>query len=479
MTAAPFSTRPAPSWADRALIAASLALAALSLLLLAPHLSRAELWLYDEWYTAERVHNIVARSDWLTLYENGHPTFKKPPLQYWVTAALVLSGLPEQLALRLPSFLSAFGIMALTAHLAYRLSGKAIAVPIALTLVLCSGLFWITAASAMLDTGAAFLLTLAVTCLLHAWHKPRWWWAVALAVGAAVLQKSPAAAFAVPLVAATLRLSGSRPAPPGPHVHALWLGLFLLLVWPVAQALLHGTGTVETAVLREQLMRFRPAVQDWQRALRWVAWIAADGPLLWGGLILGALGLPFVAPSPPARGMAMLVLAFLLSFTLARGDIFDRYLVHILPVAAAAAAALLATLPYKQGLLAALALAIASGGPVKSASQAGLDHPGMTPYRPILAAFRAALQPAEHPVVCGWQRSDLALFPGALWLLGSGNQSFRRVFTPDDLSTALATEDLAPPLRGLCLAAEYDTLAAKLPLREVGRSAGWVHWTLP
>lgn len=478
----PASPADAPQALARLWWLCALALAALALLTLAPHLAGAELWRYDEWYSAERVQTILARDDWLTLYENGMPVFKKPPLQYWLSAALIQSGLPDLVALRLPSYLAGFGLVALVAHLAWRLSGgRALAVPVALALLLSSPMFWVAAASPMLDSLAALLLTGALAALLQAWRDPRWWWVVALLTGLGALQKAPVAALAVLLAVALLLASGSRPARPGRGGLAgpLLLALALCLVWPVLQSLLHGRATVETTFLREHLDRFRPGAQDPLRSLRWLFWIKSDAAPLWIGTILASLALPVLRPGPVTRMAAGLVVVFFAALTLAKGELFARYLLQILPLAAAAAGAALASLPARAALAACLAMSLLSGGPIKSAATAGLENPGLRPYRPILADFRAALGPAERPVVCGWGKSDLVIFPGALWLLGSGDRPFRRVWSPDDLAAALDSGNLTPPLRGLCMADEYRALAARLPVTQVMADAGWVHWTLP
>ena len=346
----------------------------MALLSLWPHLVAAELWQYDKWYTAERVQVILARHDWLTLYGNGLPVFKKPPLQYWLSAGLQIAGLPETLALRLPSLGAALGTLCLTAHLARKFSHDA-----------------------------------------------------------------------------------------APHAEAT----------------------------------------DWIRHLRWTTWIATDGALLWAGLITASLALPAVLKavhkavlrsasrhtasqriaSPRCLGdtrtAALLVGCFFAALTAANGEVFDGYLLQILPLAAAATGAALALVPRTNGLIAVAILSLSAGGPWKSAADAGLTRQGIAPYRPILASFRAALGRSDQPIVCGWEKSDQILFPGALWLLGSGGRTFRRVWSPDDLSSALASGTLVPPLRGLCLESEYRTLQARLPTRKVAANAGWVHWTLP
>lgn len=454
--------------------------AAALVLVLALHvalmLPRAELWQYDEYYTAERTLGIVTSGDWGTIRSNGVPSFRKPPLQYWTGAALIRAGVPEGLALRALPFLSALGVMALTGWLARRLSaGRPGAVLAALLMLTGSTLFWVSASSAMLDMPAALSVLAALCLALAARQRPRLWWAVALVVGAGALQKAPVAALAVLPV---LALPG---VPAGRHGRgALVLALVLIAVWPVAQWLLHGAEALRIGVLQEGARRFLPGLQDdLSRQLRWPGWMAADGAVLWAGLLGLTALLPWLQRNRLTALPAALAGGFILILTLAGGETFDRYLLLILPILAAAAGAALAHLP-RGAVLApafALGLSLTADGPWKDAAALGLDRPGMAPFRPLLAGFRAALVPGEAAIVCGWGKSDLIIFPGALSLLASDGRPFRRIWTPEDITPALAAR---APLRGLCLEGEFAALSARFPaLRVVDRQAGWVHWATP
>ena len=65
----------------------------------------------DEYLTLDRANSFVIRDDFLSVYSNNLPTFKKPPLQYWITAFLIRQGMDLEFALRFPAFL--FGILTL------------------------------------------------------------------------------------------------------------------------------------------------------------------------------------------------------------------------------------------------------------------------------------------------------------------------------------------------------------------------------
>ncbi|OYU17034.1 MAG: hypothetical protein CFE34_17790 [Rhodobacteraceae bacterium PARR1] len=459
-----------------AAVAVAVVFVALCLWHYAPMLPGAALWQFDEFYTAERTYSLLFRGDWLTLFSNGAPVFKKPPLQYWAGAGLLLAGVPEWLALRLPSVLAAFGVAALTFRLAWGLAGTAWAGLAALVLLAGSVLFWVSATSAMLDMPAALFLLGAVMATAAAWSRPRFWWVVALMVGLGALQKAPVALVAVAVTVLVLRwqVAPARARLWGP----LALAVALVAVWPLVQGLQAGGAPLRVAFVQEQSQRFLPGWGGWDRSLRWVAWARTDGAVLWGAMLVAVLALPFVARRR-AVFVTVWVGLFLLALTAARGEVFDRYLMQILPFAAAAGGAVAVRL-FRPGLGLALAVLVGltAGGPFKTPDTIGLDGPGMTPFRPLLTDFRAVIRPDESLIVCGWGKSDLVLFPGALWLWGSADKPFRRIWRAAELPEALAIDNIRPPLRGLCLAEEFEALAKAQPgVIEVARDQGFVHWT--
>ena len=441
----------------------------------APMLPGAELWQFDEFYTAERSYSILLRGDWLTLFSNGEPVFKKPPLQYWAGAGLLLAGAPEGLALRVPSMLAAFGVAALTFRLAWGLAGTAWAGLAALVLLAGSALFWVSATSAMLDMPAALFLLGAVMATAAAWSRPRFWWVVALMVGLGALQKAPVALVAVAVTVLVLRWQGA------PARARLWgplaLAVALVAVWPLVQWLQAGNAPLRVAFVQEQSQRFLPGWGGWERSLRWVEWTQADGAVLWAAMLVAVLALPFVARR--AVFLTVWVGLFLLALTAARGEVFDRYLMQVLPFAAAAGGVVAVRLFRPAlGLAVAVLVSVTAGGPFKTPAAIGLDGPGMSPFRPLLTEFRASIQADDSLIVCGWGKSDLVLFPGALWLWGSADKPFRRIWRAAELPEALAIDNIRPPLRGLCLEDEFDALAKARPgLVEVARDRGFVHWT--
>ena len=58
----------------------------------------------DEYSTLDRVAGLLRTGDWLTVYSLNQPTFNKPPLQYWASAAVSWNSADIEYAHRLPSW---------------------------------------------------------------------------------------------------------------------------------------------------------------------------------------------------------------------------------------------------------------------------------------------------------------------------------------------------------------------------------------
>ena len=134
-----------------------------------PFLVNATLSRYDEFYTLDRTSSVLSHGDVLTIYANHVPSFNKPPLQYWLGAAFLKFGMPVDIALRAMPFIWALGTLALTGVLAAMLApASAVAVIGAILFLSSSTLFWGSATSAMLDSGAGFFTVAAAVTFLAA-----------------------------------------------------------------------------------------------------------------------------------------------------------------------------------------------------------------------------------------------------------------------------------------------------------------------
>ena len=154
---------------------------------------------YDEYHTLDRSNAFLITNDWFTVYEQNTPTFRKPPLQYWLTAVALKNSQDLEFALRLVSYLFGIGLLISTGILAYLINpSNPYVAPSAIIIMSSSTMFWVlTSLSAMLETGAAFFSTISVIGTILAIRQPKWWYFVAAAVGFGALQKAPIALLMV------------------------------------------------------------------------------------------------------------------------------------------------------------------------------------------------------------------------------------------------------------------------------------------
>lgn len=128
----------------RQFMLAALALCALALLSGIPGSASLPLDMH-EIYVAQSVREMAARGDWILPYMNGEPRLNKPPLNYWLTAAVAwLAGeLPRaaEWHARAVSIAGGIGMIVATLAMGAMLYGRAIALLAGLLLATSVGLF--------------------------------------------------------------------------------------------------------------------------------------------------------------------------------------------------------------------------------------------------------------------------------------------------------------------------------------------------
>ncbi|AHF00295.1 ArnT family glycosyltransferase [Thioalkalivibrio paradoxus] len=442
---------------------------------------------WDEYFTLERSHGFSLHSDWFTVYTNHRPSFVKPPLHYWLTAAALAQFDDLEFALRFWPFLLGLALLGATGLLAHALApGHPYAIPAAILILAASSLLWRHSTSALLDTGAAFFLTLAIAAFILAMRQPRWWYVVALAAGLGALQKVPAAMVAVAVFLVLVPLSARfhdvslRLIVRNVHFRiSLLLGTAVFLWWPILQTVLHGPRFIRSAYGRELVGRFAPSGGLADVEMQWWQWILRDGAGLWIPAIAALFLLPFLVRRPEAFLLPLAAVGFALMLTLASGMTYERYMLLVLPILAASLGVAMARMIPWQGLVvpAALLLAFWAGAPLQSAESLRLTNDSQSQYRPLLEDFARALRDDETPVYCGWSRR-LGVVPGAYSYHASNGRSFTRLGTPDDLVVRTRQRGAAGPLyRGLCDAAELDDLRPYLEeLEVIAELNGLLHW---
>jgi 4-amino-4-deoxy-L-arabinose transferase-like glycosyltransferase len=436
---------------------------------------------YDEFYTLDRAISFARMGDWFTVFSGNAPSFRKPPLQYWMTAGLLEAGVGETVALRLPSMVFALGMLGGTAWLARVLAPeRPWAMPLSVALLASSVQFWSYANSAMLDVGAGFFAAVAVAAAVVALERPRVWYLVAVLAGIGALQKAPVGLFFV--VTGLLGLWLARRWVPSPRLlgtravrRAGLLALGLALGWPLLQSARYGTGAISESHDRQMFGRFVPDVDEGLRSLGDLVDLVIVGEpwLRWPALV-AVLVLPFVIRRSAAVMVSAVVVVYALALGAAGGTVYARYTLTVLPFMAAALAVVLAGFrpaPWA-GLAAGVALTGLSGGPLRMGAlrAAAEQPPEVAAQVAVLRGVGAEIAPGEVLIYC-LSRGDRRLVPGAVSVYASGGQRVLASGSP-------RWRDLPGPFRGVCPGGEVAEMAPLFRGFEVVREeAGYVIFT--
>ena len=136
-------------------------------LLYSAGLSSTDLWTPDEPRYAQIAREMVDSGNYVQPHCNGEPYTEKPPLFFWTIAlGAKVFGEVNQLAVRLPSVLSALGTLLLLIVFLNKLFGRRVAFLSALLLSTSPEFFWL-ARSGHID----MLLTLLVTAALLSFYR--------------------------------------------------------------------------------------------------------------------------------------------------------------------------------------------------------------------------------------------------------------------------------------------------------------------
>ena len=210
----------------------------------------------DEYRTLERSNGFIIHNDWLTVYSDNKPNWKKPPLQYWITAIALKNFSDINFATRLPNFIFAIGLLIATGVLANLINPcNNYSAPTAMIILSASTVYWHLAVSAFLDTGMVFFSMVAVIGTVLALRRPRYWYLVAAAVGAGALQKAPVAALLVGCILILIPLTKKyheiniSTVLTGKHFKlALLISGVMIAFWPLLQTAMYGSKAVTRAV---------------------------------------------------------------------------------------------------------------------------------------------------------------------------------------------------------------------------------------
>jgi 4-amino-4-deoxy-L-arabinose transferase-like glycosyltransferase len=444
---------------------------------------------FDEFHTLDRTSAFASHGDWFTVYSMNEPSFRKPPLQYWMSALLLHAGVDQMAAMRLPSMIFALGGMVSVALLAAAVMPWNLwAMPAAVLLFASSTQYWQHALSAMLDSGAVFFANLALAAAILALRRPGWWYVAGAAIALGSLQKASIGLVVVALylaiLAATARWHGFRwrdLAARRPFRIALWIAIVGSIAWPVGQALLHGAEALAEFFGDQMIDRFLPGdprgdlrglgdlgtlILGGEPWLRWPA-IAALAWLPWRMGRMELLPLPLV--------FALFVAAMLM----AGGHVTARYTLIFLPMLAVALAAVTLSLVPRVWLAAPVValLVWAGGGPVKSAADLELaGNPNYAEQIDALSHAGAQLRPDETLVVCLLE-AERRIIPALASHYAANGRPFVRLMNTRSFGHATAAGAFDGPLLGVCMPEDLRVFADGFAdLRIIGARNGYVIW---
>ncbi|MFQ5715243.1 MAG: ArnT family glycosyltransferase [Candidatus Scalinduaceae bacterium] len=136
-------------------------------------ITSTDLWTPDEPRYGEVAREMVERGNYIQPYLNGMPYTEKPPLFFWtVVAGTKLFGGVNQLAVRLPSALSALGIIALLMIFVNEIFDRKTAFLSAIFLITSPEFFW-AARTGLIDMLFTFLITLSLMSFYRWYERDR------------------------------------------------------------------------------------------------------------------------------------------------------------------------------------------------------------------------------------------------------------------------------------------------------------------
>jgi 4-amino-4-deoxy-L-arabinose transferase len=213
----------------------------LAALVLLARIGRGAMANFDDCYYAEKAHEMLASSDWLTPHFSGVVRLDNPPLYLWLVAGMFrLAGQCDWAAI-LPSALAGVACVGLLHVLATRLGADPFRAWCGSAVLLTTGYFVKYAGHAMFDVFLAMLFLLGMLAYRRAWEGSlRAWALLGLLTGLGVLTKSALGLFPLLVALAHLAWSGRWRALPGPGT---WLAVAVAALtvapWYGAQLRLH------------------------------------------------------------------------------------------------------------------------------------------------------------------------------------------------------------------------------------------------
>lgn len=232
-------------------------LATVGLVLFLPSLFLRDVWKPDEPRYAQVSREMVDTGEWVVPHLNGETYAHKPPLIFWIAAALRTVGLDANGG-RLVSMLAGIGTMLLTAALALRWFTATTALFAALILATSLEFGWM-ARNGGLDIPLTFLTTLGIWAYITGGRALV---LLYVAAGLSVLVKGPVGLLFMLFGIVALRI-GRAPIEPRTSRHAVWgipLMLAIIAAWVVPACIIGGEAYTNELLFKQTVGR---AVKSW------------------------------------------------------------------------------------------------------------------------------------------------------------------------------------------------------------------------
>ena len=445
---------------------------------------------YDEFHTLDRSTAFARHSDWVTVYSMNEPSFRKPPLQYWMSALLLEMGLDQLVALRMPSWFFALGGMVSVAMLAAAVMPANLwAMPASVLLFASSTQYWEHALSAMLDSGAVFFANLALAATIMALKRPAWWYVAGIAIALGSLQKASIGLVVVGLylafLSATATWHGIRYRDIASNRSfriSLWIAVVGTIAWPALQAVFHGADAFSDFFGDQMIERFLPGnpTED-MRSMRELEYLIIGGePYLRWPAMAALAWLPWRLSRMDLLPLPLVFFVFVAAMMLAGGHVTARYTLIFLPVLTVAMATVSLSLMPRLWLAAPAVVLVssASSGPIKSAADLGLT--GNNPFVDQIEALSDVgrrLRPEETLVVC-IVSGERRIIPALASYYAANGRPFVRLANERSLEQHAADGAFEGPLLGICKPEDLKIFAdAFLNLEVIGERNGYTIWT--
>jgi len=232
----------------------------LSALVFLPGLGKRDLWSPDEPRYAEVTREMIVSGNFLVPHLNGEIYSEKPPLQFWAMAlAATLRGRLDEVAVRLPTAVSAIATILLVFWLGSQFFNRRVAWMAALAFGSCRKILW-QGRDGQIDMLLVLLVTVAVCFWVRGFQeeRPGFYRLFFLAAGLATVAKGPVGLLP-PLLSILAFLLVTRR---GAQIRSLGIGVGLViwaatvLAWLVPAAFVAGREYLEIMVFKQNLTRY-------------------------------------------------------------------------------------------------------------------------------------------------------------------------------------------------------------------------------